>query len=129
MWKFCDRVIAGQDQPAEVYAAHALADPLAEWESSPRFHHAANLLDVATNVLDVACGNGAFAIGLLKAYPAMRVVGVDYAEGNIAVTPVHFDLTSRSSLEELARFDLNAFVGQTGQTGGATEPEIATSLD
>lgn len=58
--------------------------------------------------------------------------GTDFeaiAEGNIAVTPVHFDLTSRQSIENLARFDLNAFVGEVGQTGGATEPEIATSLD
>ncbi len=58
--------------------------------------------------------------------------GTDFeaiAEGNIAVTPVHFDLTSRESIETLARFDLNAFVGEVGNTGGASEPEIATSLD
>lgn len=58
--------------------------------------------------------------------------GTDFeaiAEGNIAVTPVHFDLTSRESIEALARFDLNTFVGEVSNTGGASEPEIATSLD
>jgi glycosyltransferase involved in cell wall biosynthesis len=53
---FCDKVIAGLDQPAEVYAAHALADPIDEWANSQRFHQAAAMLDGCTNVLDVACG-------------------------------------------------------------------------
>lgn len=46
--------------------------------------------------------------------------GTDFeaiAEGNIAVTPVHFDLTSRGSIEDLARVDLNAFIGGARQAG------------
>jgi glycosyltransferase involved in cell wall biosynthesis/2-polyprenyl-3-methyl-5-hydroxy-6-metoxy-1,4-benzoquinol methylase len=89
---FCDKVIAGLDQPAEVYAAHALADPIDEWANSQRFHQAAAMLDGCTNVLDVACGNGAFAIGLAKSYPALKLVGVDYAEGNIAVARKYAEL-------------------------------------
>jgi glycosyltransferase involved in cell wall biosynthesis/2-polyprenyl-3-methyl-5-hydroxy-6-metoxy-1,4-benzoquinol methylase len=82
---FCDRVIAGKDQSAETYAAHALGDPLVEFAQSGRFHQVAEVMAVSGNVLDVACGNGAFAIGFAQKYPHARVVGVDYAQGNIEV--------------------------------------------
>ncbi|MFY9264099.1 MAG: 5'/3'-nucleotidase SurE [Solirubrobacterales bacterium] len=47
--------------------------------------------------------------------------GTDFeaiAEGHIAVTPVHFDLTDRTGMRELAMFDLGSLVGATGQTVG-----------
>lgn len=80
---FCDRVIAGQDQDAETYGAHALPDPLVEWDHQPRFHQSADILKGVTNLLDVACGNGSFAIGFAKTYPEARVVGLDYSDANI----------------------------------------------
>jgi 5'-nucleotidase len=58
--------------------------------------------------------------------------GTDFeaiAEGDIAVTPVHFDLTSRSSIEDFARFDLNTFVGEAGRAQGQSDAPIVTSLD
>ncbi len=45
--------------------------------------------------------------------------GTDFeaiAEGHIAVTPVHFDLTHHSGIDELATFDLASLVGAAGQT-------------
>lgn len=80
----CRRVIAGKDHTAENYAERALPDPLAEWDANPRFHEVAPLFAKATNVLDVACGNGSFAIGLAATFTHLKVVGVDYADGNIA---------------------------------------------
>jgi 5'-nucleotidase len=55
--------------------------------------------------------------------------GTDFeaiAEGDIAVTPVHFDLTSRSSISALSGFDLDSLVPE-----GADEadPAPATFLD
>lgn len=81
--EFCDKVIAGRDQSAELYGAHALPDPLVEWDHQPRFHEVANALQGVTRLLDVACGNGSMAIGFAKTYPDARVVGVDYSALNI----------------------------------------------
>lgn len=81
--RFCKRVIKGEEQTAEQYAQHALPDPLVEWDHQTRFHEAAALLAGKSRVLDVACGNGAFALGLALQNPDMQVVGIDYAQGNI----------------------------------------------
>jgi 5'-nucleotidase len=40
--------------------------------------------------------------------------GTDFAaiaEGEIAITPVHFDLTDRAGMEALAKFDMSALLG------------------
>lgn len=58
--------------------------------------------------------------------------GTDFeaiAEGCVAVTPVHFDLTSRQSIEELARIDLGSFVANLGESQGLDTPEITAALD
>jgi glycosyltransferase involved in cell wall biosynthesis/SAM-dependent methyltransferase len=81
--QLCDRVIAGKEQGPEDYAAHAIQDPLAELEHSGRFHAVFPKFDGCRRVLDAACGNGAFAIGLALTYPDIRVVGIDYAQANI----------------------------------------------
>ena len=44
------------------------------------------------------------------------------AEGFIAVTPVHFDLTDRTGMDELTAFDLGSIVGSIGKTEGETSP-------
>ena len=41
------------------------------------------------------------------------------AAGRIAVTPIHFDLTDRASLEALRRFDLEALLAPVGRSAGA----------
>lgn len=79
----CDRVIAGKEHTAEDYSTYALPDPIAEWDMCPRFHAVAPNFEHCTRVLDVACGNGAFAIGLAKRYPHLRIFGLDYSAGNI----------------------------------------------
>ena len=99
---FCQRVIDGEDQTAEQYAEHALADPIAEGDKEARLHAAAERLAGAAHVLDVACGNGAFALLFARQFPAARVTGLDYAEGNIAV--------ARAAAERIGAAERTAFV-------------------
>lgn len=81
---FCEQVIDGKHQTAEEYAEAAL-DPRAEIQHNPRIPHVCTALKDATSILDLACGNGTFAIALAQANPACHVVGVDYAQGNVDV--------------------------------------------
>jgi 2-polyprenyl-3-methyl-5-hydroxy-6-metoxy-1,4-benzoquinol methylase/glycosyltransferase involved in cell wall biosynthesis len=80
----CTRVIAGQDQTADDYGDRAQHDVLAEIRSDGRLRAAWARCAGCTRVLDVACGNGAFALGLALTDPAVQVVGYDYAADNIA---------------------------------------------
>jgi glycosyltransferase involved in cell wall biosynthesis/2-polyprenyl-3-methyl-5-hydroxy-6-metoxy-1,4-benzoquinol methylase len=80
---FCDRVIAGLEQGADDYAAHAIQDPLDEVKYSDRFRFIQPYFKGCTRVLDVACGNGAGAIALALTHPTLHVVGLDYAPANI----------------------------------------------
>jgi SAM-dependent methyltransferase len=80
---FCDRVIQGIEQGAEDYATRAL-DPLQELKiNDGRLQAVVAQFEGCTNVLDVACGNGCFALALAQAYPEMHVTGIDYAQANI----------------------------------------------
>jgi glycosyltransferase involved in cell wall biosynthesis/SAM-dependent methyltransferase len=83
-YDLCESVITGEEQGADDYAKFAIQDPLAEWQISARFHSVAPWFKDCRAVLDVACGNGALAIGLALSHPEIRVVGLDYAEQNIA---------------------------------------------
>lgn len=83
--RFCDFVIAGKDHTAENYAEAALKDVQAEAEYSTRFAAVRPNFEHCRHVLDVACGNGSFAISLAAAYPEIRVTGLDYAQGNIDI--------------------------------------------
>jgi SAM-dependent methyltransferase len=60
-------------------------DPRVEMQHSARVAPVVEGLKGATRILDVACGNGAFAIASALADPAAHVLGVDYAQGNIDV--------------------------------------------
>lgn len=79
----CARVIAGDDQRADDYAAHASADPIKEATVETRFRAVPQALGLCRRVLDVACGNGAAAVRLLTDCPDVTLVGVDYAQANI----------------------------------------------
>lgn len=80
---FCDYVIAGKDQSAEQYGNAAIQDPLKEAEHSGRFQQVIPQFEKSTHVLDVACGNGSFAIALTLKNPTVCVHGLDYAASNI----------------------------------------------
>lgn len=82
----CGRVIRGEAQTAEHYGKYAL-DPEAEMGARKQPRHLA-VIDAFTgcrSVLDLACGNGAFAILMAEADPQRRVVGIDYSGANIEV--------------------------------------------
>jgi glycosyltransferase involved in cell wall biosynthesis/2-polyprenyl-3-methyl-5-hydroxy-6-metoxy-1,4-benzoquinol methylase len=78
----CERVIAGQESTAEDYAKYAVADPAQEATCS-RFKAVSPMFAACHQVLDVACGNGAFALRVAQDHPDMHVLGVDYSEGNV----------------------------------------------
>jgi glycosyltransferase involved in cell wall biosynthesis/SAM-dependent methyltransferase len=108
---FCDRVIAGLEQGADDYAAHAIQDPLAELELSGRFHTVIPRFKDCASVLDAACGNGAFAIGLALAHPTIHVHGLDYAQGNIDLaraTAERVGVADRVTFERRTIVDLGA---------------------
>lgn len=80
----CDFMIAGKDHTPEQYAERAL-DPRMEIESpaNGRIRAVVARFEGRTHVLDVACGNGAYAIAIAKAYPEIRVTAIDYSHPNI----------------------------------------------
>lgn len=91
----CRRVIAQEDLTADQYAQFAVQDPLGEMQVNGRLIKAAqsisdSLPDLRAmeggegrywNVLDVAGGNGTFALLLLKSRPDVRVTLIDFSEG------------------------------------------------
>lgn len=107
----CDMVARGEDQGPADYAERAM-DPLVEMrEAEPggRFYAAGSYFEGCTAVLDVACGNGSFALSLAQRFPALRIIGLDYAAGNIAVatkTAADLGLSDRVTFHEAAVWDL-----------------------
>jgi len=79
-----DDVIHSRTVTAEDYATDAIQDPIYEAKACTRFHAAAPRFEGCSNVLDVACGNGAFAISLAMMNPTVKVHGIDYSGPNIA---------------------------------------------
>lgn len=80
----CLRVIRGEAQTAEHYGQFALA-PDAEMTTHKTARHDAvvEAFTGCNRILDLACGNGAFAMLLAKANTSRAVVGVDYSKQNI----------------------------------------------
>jgi len=79
---FCQYVIDGKDQTSDDYQERAM-NPLEEIGSNERIPFIAEAFKDTKHVLDLACGNGAIAIGIAQANPNLRVTGIDYAKGNI----------------------------------------------
>ena len=79
-------IIRGEDQGPADYADRAM-DPAFEAQHEAkeggRFYAAGSYFEHATHVLDVACGNGCFAVSLAERFPHLRVTGLDYAANNI----------------------------------------------
>ncbi len=81
---YADRVIAGKEQTAEDYATNSL-DPEYEMDhpGNNRLRAVVTRFGTTTHLLDVACGNGACALALVRQYPDLKVTAIDYAEDNI----------------------------------------------
>ena len=80
---YCERVIAGEDMNADDYARLSLPDPVTESETDSRQQAAADILGHCQHLLDIGCGNGAFAIYFARTHPQARVTAIDYSQGNI----------------------------------------------
>lgn len=82
----CDRVIRGEAQTHEQYGQFAL-DPEVEMGVQKQQRHYAVIEAFAgcQSILDLACGNGAFAIMLAEADPTRKVHAIDYSAQNIDV--------------------------------------------
>lgn len=80
---WCQHVMDGKDQGAEDYSAQAM-DTQFELRNNLRIQPVVGALNGAQRVLDIACGNGTFAVALALANPTRQVVGIDYAPENIA---------------------------------------------
>ena len=107
----CDEVITGRECTPEHYGQFAMADPLQEGRESDRLKAAVERFVAAgvTRVLDVACGNGAFAIALALALPDVHVVGVDASAQNIRrakAAAMAAGVTARVDFHEMAVIDL-----------------------
>ena len=83
------RVIRGEEQTSEAYGKFAL-DPEAEMTTHKQGRHVAVIeaFAGATHILDLACGNGAFAIMLAEAEADRTVTAIDYSAQNIDVAKV-----------------------------------------
>jgi glycosyltransferase involved in cell wall biosynthesis/2-polyprenyl-3-methyl-5-hydroxy-6-metoxy-1,4-benzoquinol methylase len=82
----CDRVFAGLEQGPEQYAAYAVHDVEREIgleRENGRMGFCLPFFTGCTHVLDVACGNGTFALLLAQTDPAVRITAVDYSQDNI----------------------------------------------
>lgn len=80
--ELCERVIAGKDQGPEDYSDRSM-DALQEAKVSGRFRVVIPTFAACKRVLDVACGNGSFAIALCWANQDAHVHGIDYSPANI----------------------------------------------
>jgi 2-polyprenyl-3-methyl-5-hydroxy-6-metoxy-1,4-benzoquinol methylase/glycosyltransferase involved in cell wall biosynthesis len=78
------RVIRGEEQTSEAYGKFAL-DPEAEMTTHKQGRHVAVIeaFAGAKHILDLACGNGAFAIMLAEAETDRKVTAIDYSAQNI----------------------------------------------
>lgn len=83
------RVIRGEEQGADAYGKFAL-DPEAEMTTHKQARHTAvvEAFTGAKRILDLACGNGAFAILLAEADAERTVTAIDYSAQNIDVAKI-----------------------------------------
>jgi len=80
-----NRVIAGEEHTATHYAKYALDTSVEVEANSTRHTSVIQAFDGCKRILDVACGNGAFAIRLAQADPERHITAIDFSENNIQV--------------------------------------------
>ncbi len=79
----CLRVIRGEAQTSEQYGAFAFPPAKELAQNQPRMATVVDAFTGKKRILDLACGNGAYAIALSLADPDRVVVGYDYSAQNI----------------------------------------------
>ena len=79
-----DAVARGASHTAENYAQFALDPQFEIQQNGPRHTTVVKQFEGCRRLLDVACGNGAFAIMLAQADPQRHVTAVDFSPANIA---------------------------------------------
>lgn len=105
----CKRVIAGKDQGPQDYSERAM-DALQEAKGSGRYRVVVPMFANCTRVLDVACGNGSFAIALCWANPNVHVYGVDYSPANIEhakAAAIEAGVANRCHFERVTVYDFD----------------------
>lgn len=107
------RTIRGEDHDADDYTARSM-DPIEELGQGNRVQVVVDALSGCTNVLDVACGNGTFALALALKYPDMHITAVDFAPGNIE--------KAEAAAEKLGVSDQITFVCDTAWDFKAQQP-------
>lgn len=128
---FCQRVMAGEDQTAEDYGDRAIPDPILEGDTSTRIRSAAESLVGCRHVLDVACGNGAFALALARLDPAVTVLGLDYSAANITrarEAAQALGVADRVTFVEAAVYDFGAHASRL-VSAVAASPQPGASFD
>lgn len=130
--QLCKRVIAQEDLTADQYAQYAIQDPRHEMGTNGRLIRAAqeisdSLVDLTEahelgaggdatmprywNVLDVAGGNGTFALILLSQRPDVRVTLIDFSQGVLDMAKQAADelgLADRLDIQKISPWDYAA---------------------
>jgi glycosyltransferase involved in cell wall biosynthesis/2-polyprenyl-3-methyl-5-hydroxy-6-metoxy-1,4-benzoquinol methylase len=76
------RIERGEDHTADDYSERSM-DPIVEMKLGSRVTAVAEQFAGCTSILDVACGNGAFALAFALKHPAAHITAVDFSPGNI----------------------------------------------
>lgn len=106
----CKSVIAGKEHTAEDYGTYSLSDVLGEARTAGRFKMCAGAYEGRANVLDIACGNGSFAIACAWANPTTTIHGLDYSAANIEkarAAAIEAGVSDRVTFDVLTIYDFD----------------------
>jgi glycosyltransferase involved in cell wall biosynthesis/SAM-dependent methyltransferase len=119
----CERVEKGEAQTEVEYGKYAL-DPEVEITTrrQPRHDTVIRAFDGCKSILDLACGNGAFAILLAKADETRKVHGIDYSQQNIDAAVA---ATERYGLADRVVFDREVVCDLAS---GRVQPDVRTRM-
>jgi 2-polyprenyl-3-methyl-5-hydroxy-6-metoxy-1,4-benzoquinol methylase/glycosyltransferase involved in cell wall biosynthesis len=106
--EWCQYVMDGKDHSDEHYGNAAIQDPMREVQHSTRFAAVSPFFEHCASVLDVACGNGSFAIKLALDHQTIHVHGLDFAIANIdraRLAAAEAGVGDRCTFERLTVYD------------------------